>query len=99
MFVRTQVMSKGHVNEFNSPHRLLQNPNSQFCKMVETTGPTASQKLRAMAQEAHTRRRGGGGGGGQRRRSSAARKSSDAVMQMQTSVYIAAQENSSSSIM
>ena len=87
MFVCTQVMSKGHVKEFDSPHRLLQNPNSQFCKMVETTGPTASQKLRAMAQEAHTRRRGGGGGGGQRRRrSSAARKSSDAVMQMQTSV-------------
>ena len=59
-----QVMSKGQVKEFERPHHLLQDPSSQFSKMVDKTGPTASQKLRAMAQEAHTRRRGGGGGGG-----------------------------------
>ena len=76
-------MNKGQVKEFDSPHRLLLNASSQFSKMVDKTGPTASQKLRAMAQEAHTRKRGGGGGGGggQRRRSSAARKSSDAAFQ------------------
>ena len=71
-----QVMNKGQVKEFESPHRLLQDPSSQFSKMVDKTGPAASQKLRAMAQEAHLRRRGGGGG---RRRSSAARKTSDAT--------------------
>ena len=74
-----QVMNKGQVKEFASPHRLLQDPSSQFYKMVDKTGPAASQKLRAMAQEAHTRRRGGGGG--QRRRSSAAKRTSDAVLQ------------------
>ena len=73
-------MNKGQAKEFDSPHRLLLNPSSQFSKMVDKTGPTASQKLRTMAQEAHTRKRGGGGGG-QRRRSSAARKSSDAAFQ------------------
>ena len=75
-----QVMSKGQVKEFERPHHLLQDPSSQFSKMVDKTGPTASQKLRAMAQEAHTRRRGGGGGGQRRRRSPAARRSSDAVL-------------------
>ena len=74
-----QVMNKGQVKEFASPHRLLQDPSSQFYKMVDKTGPTTSQKLRAMAQEAHTHRRGGGGG--QRRRSSAAKRTSDAVLQ------------------
>ena len=57
-------MSKGQVKEFDSPHHLLQNAGSQFSKMVDKTGPTASQKLRTMAQEAQLRRRGGAGGGG-----------------------------------
>ena len=69
-------MNKGQLKEFESPHRLLQDPSSQFSKMVDKTGPAASQKLRTMAQEAHLRRRGGGGG---RRRSSAARKTSNAT--------------------
>ena len=76
-------MSKGQVKEFDSPLSLLQNPGSQFYKMVDKTGPTTSQKLRAMAQEAHTRRRGGGGG---RRRSSTARRTSDAVAMQVVSV-------------
>ena len=81
-----QVMSKGQVKEFERPHHLLQDPSSQFSKMVDKTGPTASQKLRAMAQEAHTHRRGGGGGGQRRRRRSpAARGSSEAVL-LQTPV-------------
>ena len=54
-------MNEGQVKEFESPHRLLQDPSSQFSKMVDKTGPAASQKLRAMAQEAHLRRRRGGG--------------------------------------
>ena len=70
-------MNKGQVKEFESPHRLLQNPSSQFSKMVEKTGPTAAQKLRDMAEDARMRRRGGGGGGGRRR--SSARKTSDAA--------------------
>ena len=71
-------MNKGQAKEFESPHRLLQNPSSQFSKMVDKTGPTAAQKLRDMAEDARMRKRGGGGGGGGRRRSSA-RKTSDAA--------------------
>ncbi len=51
-----QVMSKGQVKEFDSPYTLLQNPRSQFGKMVEQTGPSASKKLHQMAAEAHLRR-------------------------------------------
>ena len=41
-------MSKGHLQEFDTPFNLLQTPNSLFNKMVEQTGPTASKKLRQM---------------------------------------------------
>ena len=50
-----QVMSNGRVKEFASPYRLLQNSDSQLYKMVEKTGPEASQKLHQMALEARSR--------------------------------------------
>ena len=49
-------MNKGEVSEFDSPYTLLQNPRSQFRKMVEQTGPSASKKLYLMATEAHQSR-------------------------------------------
>ena len=52
---RFQVINNGQVKEFASPYRLLQNPLSQFYKMVEKTGPEASQKLHQMALNAHSR--------------------------------------------
>ncbi len=48
-------MSNGRVKEFDSPYRLLQNSDSQLYKMVEKTGPEASQKLHQMALEARSR--------------------------------------------
>ena len=52
-----QVMNRGQVREFDSPRTLLENRQSLFSKMVEQTGPTASRKLRQMAEEAHLRQR------------------------------------------
>ena len=49
------MMSNGRVKEFGSPYRLLQNPDSQLYKMVEKTGPEASEKLHQMAIEARSR--------------------------------------------
>ncbi len=48
-----QVMNNGQVKEFDSPYTLLQNPGSQFKRMVEQTGPYASRKLYQMAVEAY----------------------------------------------
>ncbi len=45
-------MSKGELVELESPYTLLQS-NTRFRKMVEDTGPSASQKLFQMALEAH----------------------------------------------
>ena len=44
------------MKEFDSPYRLLQNPNSKFYLMVEKTGLTASGRLHQMALESHLRR-------------------------------------------
>ena len=54
-FLFFKVVSRGHLKEFDSPYHLLQNPNSQFRKMVERTGPSASRKLHQMALDAHLR--------------------------------------------
>ena len=48
-----QVMNRGQVRELDSPYALLQRPHSQFHRMVEQTGPSASRKLLQMALEAH----------------------------------------------
>ena len=50
-------MNGGQVREFDSPRTLLHSRQSLFSKMVAQTGPTASRKLRQMAEEAHLRRR------------------------------------------
>ena len=55
--VALQVMSRGQVKEFDTPFHLLQNSNSQLYKMVEKTGPTASQKLHQMALDARLLKR------------------------------------------
>ncbi len=49
-------MSNSRVKEYASPYSLLQNSNSQLYKMVEKTGPEASQKLHQMALEARSRK-------------------------------------------
>ncbi len=45
-------MDNGVVREFDCPYTLLQDPRSQFRKMVEETGPSASKKLYQVAAEA-----------------------------------------------
>lgn len=52
-----KVMNKGQVKEFEQPHRLLQQPNSLFRRMVDQTGEMAARKLYEMAQDADIRRR------------------------------------------
>lgn len=42
--------------EFDSPYKLLQNPNSSFFLMVEKTGETASGRLHQIALESHLQR-------------------------------------------
>ncbi len=44
------------MKEFDRPYALLQRPRSQFKRMVEQTGPTASRKLYQMALVAQRRR-------------------------------------------
>lgn len=51
------MLKNGQIKEFDSPYKLLQNPNSKFYLMVEKTGLTASGRLHQMALESHLRRR------------------------------------------
>ena len=51
-----QVLKNGRIKEFDSPYKLLQDPNSRFYMMVEKTGLTASGRLHQMALESHLRR-------------------------------------------
>ena len=48
-------MNNGQVQEYASPYRLLQNPESMLYKMVEKTGPKASKKLHQMTMDAQSR--------------------------------------------
>jgi len=50
-----QVLDAGRIVEFDAPHRLLQNPASYFCQLVEQAGPEAAARLRQMAAEAYAR--------------------------------------------
>ena len=52
-YLEIQVLSKGHLKEFDSPYFLLQNPQSTLYSMVKETGPTAAQKLHQMALKSH----------------------------------------------
>jgi len=49
------VLDAGRIVEFDTPHRLLQNPASYFCQLIEQAGPEAAARLRQMAAEAYVR--------------------------------------------
>ncbi|KAK3718773.1 hypothetical protein QZH41_014043 [Actinostola sp. cb2023] len=50
---RIMVLDAGRIRELDSPHRLLQNPNSYFSHVVKDTGPFEESKLREMAKTAY----------------------------------------------
>lgn len=43
------VMDAGKVMEYDHPHQLLQNSNGIFYKMVDETGPSTAELLKAQA--------------------------------------------------
>ena len=51
-----QLLNNGRLSEFDSPYNLLQDPTSQFHKMVEKTGPGSAEHLRQIALGAHLRK-------------------------------------------
>ena len=50
---RVLVMDAGKVAEFDSPHLLLQNSDSQFSALAQKTGKEACDKLKKMAEVAY----------------------------------------------
>lgn len=50
---KVMVMDMGMMIQFNHPHLLLQNPDGHFTKMVEQTGPTMTEQLRNVAENAY----------------------------------------------
>ncbi|KAJ3317011.1 Multidrug resistance-associated protein 5 [Boothiomyces sp. JEL0866] len=50
-FDRIIVLDQGKLVEFDSPHSLLQNPDSLFSKLVESTGEANSNAIRELAKE------------------------------------------------
>lgn len=48
-----QLLKKGRLCEFDTPYNLLQDPTSQFYKMVEKTGLASAEHLRQIALGAH----------------------------------------------
>ncbi|KAH1014057.1 hypothetical protein HUJ04_002952 [Dendroctonus ponderosae] len=46
------VMASGQLLEFDHPHKLLQNPESHFLKMVEETGSSMTEQLKAVSLQA-----------------------------------------------
>ncbi|CAG2178085.1 unnamed protein product, partial [Oppiella nova] len=49
---RVLVMDAGRVREFDTPYRLLQNPNGMFYKLVRETGQPMAGELMAAAKRA-----------------------------------------------
>ncbi|KAL3283296.1 hypothetical protein HHI36_006444 [Cryptolaemus montrouzieri] len=47
------VMDAGQIQEFDSPHNLLQDHNGFFSKMLSETGPAMEKKLRNVAEKRH----------------------------------------------
>lgn len=45
-------MASGQLLEFDHPHKLLQNPESHFLKMVEETGNSMTEQLKAVSLQA-----------------------------------------------
>ena len=52
-----QVLRSGQLIEYGDPYELLCEPNSYLRRLVEHTGPVASQKLTSMARNAHEERK------------------------------------------
>jgi len=48
---RIIVMDRGRVGEFDSPAKLLEDPNSLFSKLIDEAGPEASKRLRELAMQ------------------------------------------------
>jgi len=48
------VLDEGHVQEFDSPGALLQNPNSFFSFLVDETGKRTSNYLKSIAFQEHS---------------------------------------------
>lgn len=46
---RVMVLDKGEIREFDSPKKLLENPQGIFTGMVEATGPSSAEHLRKIA--------------------------------------------------
>jgi ABC-type multidrug transport system fused ATPase/permease subunit len=44
------VLDAGEISEFDSPRRLLENPNGIFYGMVAETGPTNAAYLASLAK-------------------------------------------------
>jgi ABC-type oligopeptide transport system ATPase subunit len=47
------VMEQGNIAEYDSSHRLLQNPTSHLSVLVDAMGPAAAANLRQRAEYAH----------------------------------------------
>lgn len=43
----------GMMIQFDHPYLLLQNPDGHFTKMVEQTGPTMTEQLKTVAENAY----------------------------------------------
>lgn len=52
---RVMVLDQGELKEFDHPHKLLQNENSYFKKLVEQTGKGQSELLHKMAADAYAK--------------------------------------------
>ena len=60
---RVVVIDKGHVQEYGTPHDLLQDPQGGLSALVQETGPSMSAHLRRLAAEAAGVGAGEGAGG------------------------------------
>lgn len=56
---RVMVLSFGQIVEFDTPHKLLSNPDSIFTSMVAETGSENEKLLRQIAYQAEQQRRQG----------------------------------------
>jgi len=54
---RIMVLEKGSVVELDAPHVLLQNQDSMFSKLVDTTDPQTAKRLRDTAEQVYYARK------------------------------------------
>ena len=48
-----QVLDAGRVVEFDAPHRLLEQPSSYFCQLVDQSSRQTAARLRELAAQAY----------------------------------------------